>query len=209
MARYTNWAAALSLVVVAACASKPVPVVVNPAPPPPPSLSQGDQTFAQTAAASDAFEIQSSQIAADKSHRAAIKEYAQQMVQAHTQSTQQLIQILQAKGITPPPVQLTPEQQNCLAKLKAAHGPAFDSLYLHAQWMAHEGALQATKQEAASGQDDAVKAFAQQLVGVIQQHLDEVHHLKGDRHETKGVVHAHAHHHHHHNVAAAKKSADQ
>ena len=93
---------ALSLLPVAACSQKTPDAPMASAPAPAPMLSSADQTFVQAASASDAFEIQSSQLAASKARRQSVKDFAAQMVQAHTGTTQQLMTIVQGKGITPP-----------------------------------------------------------------------------------------------------------
>ena len=51
-----------------------------------PSTTTQDQNFAMQAAGSDMFEIQSSQLALQKSRNPAIRRFAQQMVEAHTRS---------------------------------------------------------------------------------------------------------------------------
>jgi len=88
------------------------------------------QTFANTAAASDAFEIAESQLAATSAHSAAIKSFAQKMIEAHTGSTAKLKTV--AAGLTPPmtpDATLTADQQQKVDALKAKTGADFDTAY--------------------------------------------------------------------------------
>ena len=54
---------------------------------PMPAAATGGQAFANTAAASDAFEIESSRLALANATAAGVKVYAQSMIDAHTAST--------------------------------------------------------------------------------------------------------------------------
>lgn len=181
-----RWALALTILPIAACSHNPPPMAAAPMAPaaPAPTVSP-DQNFILTAAASDAFEIQSSQLAQDKARRPDVKDFAAQMIRDHGQTTQQLMQIQQGRGITPPPPQLTPDQQNMLAMLQKDTGWHFTHHYVHDQVMAHQMAISAFQQEASNGQDPAVKAFAQQTLPILQQHLQEAEQLasmRGSRH---------------------------
>ena len=79
----------------------------------------GGQGFANTVAASDAFEVQSSQLALTASKSPAIKKFAQAMIDAHTTSTGKLKAAAGAASpaINPDPT-LAPDQQQ---KLDALH----------------------------------------------------------------------------------------
>ncbi len=180
-----KWAVGLSMLPLAACAhNPPPPPPMAAAPAPAPMLSSADQNFVQAAGASDAFEVQSSQLAGDKAHRAAIKQYASQMVSAHSQTTQQLMQIVQSKGMPAPTPQLNADQQQMLTSLQADSGAKFDRDYIRDQIMGHQAAVQAFQQEISGGQDADVKAFAQATLPTIQQHLMDAQKLSGMRMKT-------------------------
>ena len=55
--------------------------------------------YVEMAAASDMFEIQSSQLARSRAQNPAIREFAQMMIDHHTQTTQQLRAAAQAAGV--------------------------------------------------------------------------------------------------------------
>jgi len=167
MSKLTWWGLAL-LLPIAACS--------NPGPPPPPPMpaqpqvSAQDQNFAMTAGASDQFEIQSSQLALQKSRNPALRRFAQRMVDDHTKTTQQLTSIAQAKGMALQP-QLNGDQQTMLSDLQKANGRRFDGMYWRDQVTGHQQAVAAFQGEANDGYDADIKSFAQQTLPTIQQHL--------------------------------------
>jgi len=132
-----------------------------------------DQAFADTAAASDAFEIQTSQLAAAKAQSAKVKNFAEAMIKAHTQSTAKLKTAAAAASpaITPQP-QLSPMQQQTLQALTAQSGAAFDTAYKQAQAEAHQMTLDKLKAYSANGAQPSLKAFATEMVPVVTGHLN-------------------------------------
>jgi putative membrane protein len=137
------------------------------------------QGFANAAAASDRFEIESSQLAATNGSSAAVKKFATQMIAAHTASTAKLKSTLatQTPAITPDDT-LNPEQQATLDSLKGQTGAAFDSAYAAAQVDAHTKALDALKNYSASGDNAALKGFADGLIPTVTSHLNLAKGLK-------------------------------
>ncbi|MEO6214604.1 MAG: DUF4142 domain-containing protein [Sphingomonas sp.] len=143
-----------------------------------PALS-ASQSFANTAAASDAFEIAESELAATSAHSAAIKSFAKKMVEAHAGSTAKLKTV--AAGLTPaitPDPTLTPDQQSKLDALKAKTGADFDAAYAADQVAAHQATLDALKSYSTSGDVPAFKTFATGLVPTVTAHLNMAKSLK-------------------------------
>lgn len=131
------------------------------------------QTFANTAAASDAFEIQASQLAEQKAQSAKVKRFAAQMIKAHTDSTAKLKTA--AAGATPaitPDAQLSPAQQQTLGDLQSKSGAGFDTAYAKAQVDAHQATLDALKAYSGSGEVPSLKSFATGLVPTVTAHLN-------------------------------------
>jgi putative membrane protein len=137
------------------------------------------QGFANAAAASDRFEIESSQLAATNGSSAEVKKFATQMIAAHTASTAKLKSTLatQSPAITPDDT-LGAEQQSTLDSLKGQTGAAFDSAYAAAQVDGHTKALDALKNYSASGDNDALKGFADGLIPTVTSHLNLAKGLK-------------------------------
>ena len=182
MNRIVRWGFALAVIPLVACTGNNVTPMAATVPEPAaaaPTVNPVDQTFAMQAAASDQFEIQSSQIALQKSHNRRVRDFAQRMVNAHNQTTQQLSGIASSKGMTMQPA-LQPEQQKMLADLQAMNGGrAFDRGYLNDQVTGHTAAVTLFQNEIANGQDPQIKAFAQQTLPIIQDHLRMARSLGG------------------------------
>jgi putative membrane protein len=166
-----RWGFALALLPLAACNSNPANPLAStvPLPQTPPSVSAQDQRFMDQAAASDMFEIQSSQLALQRSRNARTRSYAQRMIDDHTMTSQRLAQLAQANGITLP-TGLGPEQQRALAAIQNT-SRIFDSEYFRQQALAHQAAIQTYETEANSGYNNDVKLFAQQTLPTLQEHL--------------------------------------
>lgn len=144
-----------------------------------PVAASGAQNFANVAAASDAFEIETSKLALTNGASAAVKTYANKMIEAHTASTAKLKSA--AAGVTPtidPNPTLSVEQQQKLDKLKSLNGTAFDQAYKAEQTAGHQQTLDALKAYAASGDAPQLKAFASEMIPVVTAHLNMVKALK-------------------------------
>jgi putative membrane protein len=142
----------------------------------PPLSAQG---FANTAAASDRFEIESSRLAAASASSAAVKSFAQKMISAHTASTAKLKTTV--SGMSPavaPDDMLTAEQQSALDSLKGKTGADFDSIYAAAQVNAHQKTLDALKNYAASGDNAQLKTLASGMIPTVTAHLNMAKGLK-------------------------------
>ena len=136
------------------------------------SVANPDQTFVDAAAASDAFEIQSSQLAATKATSDKVKAFAEEMIKAHTASTAKLKSV--AAGATPaltPNPTLPPAQQARLDALSSKSGADFNKAYSLAQIDAHQATLSALKSYAANGDMPGLKEFAGSLVPTVNDHL--------------------------------------
>lgn len=139
----------------------------------------GGQAFANTAAASDAFEIATSKLAATNDASASVKKYATQMITAHEGSTAKLKTVTAAlsPAITPDPT-LSAEQQQKLDDLKTKTGTAFDTAYKAIQLAAHQQTLDALKAYSATGDVPALKTFATGLTPTVAAHLNMATALK-------------------------------
>lgn len=181
MPRIAHWGFALAFLPLAACTSNPVNPMAQTVPQPVAAAPVGpvDQQFAMQAAASDQFEIQSSQAALQQTRSPRVRQFAQRMIDAHTQTTQQLSQIASDKGMPLQPA-LEPQQQQMVSDLQSRRpGPAFDRAYLHDQVVGHQAAVEVFQNEIANGSDPELKAFAQQTLPAIQNHLRDARRLGG------------------------------
>jgi putative membrane protein len=142
-------------------------------------LPNSAQGFANTAAASDRFEIESSKLAETAGQAAAIKSFAAKMIAAHTGSTAKLKTV--AGSLSPsitPDDTLSAAQQADLDSLQNLKGAEFDTSYAALQVKAHQQALDALKGYQASGDTPALKDFANGLIPTVTAHLNMAKGLK-------------------------------
>ena len=142
--------------------------IQNAAPPVTPSA----QDFANAAAASDTFEIETSKLALASAQSAAVKAFAQKMIDAHTQSTAKLDKA--AASVAPPvtpDATLAPDQQQALDQLRGKKGADFDAQYVNIQRDAHQRTLDAIKNYAAKGDQPPLNAFANEMIPIVSGHL--------------------------------------
>jgi putative membrane protein len=137
------------------------------------------QLFANNAAASDAFEVQTSKLALDNSQSSAVKKFATQMIAAHTQSTGKLKALAAnlSPAIVPDPT-LAPDQQAKLDALKDKKGSEFDSAYAAVQVAGHQQTLDKVRSYAGTGDVPELKSFAQTLAPIVAAHLNMAKALK-------------------------------
>jgi putative membrane protein len=133
------------------------------------SLSAVDRQFMMKAAQSDMTEIRTSQLALSRSQNPQVRQFAQQMIQHHTQSSSKLKPLAAQKGVTLP--KDLGENQALLTQLTKLSGTQFDQAYLSGQVKAHSKTQALYQKELQQGKDPAVKAFASQMLPVVTAHL--------------------------------------
>jgi putative membrane protein len=144
------------------------------------SLSSLDREFMVMAAHSDQFEIRSSQLALEKGTSSQVKQYAQQMIQEHTASTQRLTQLASERGITLPTAPNS-FQQAVIDQLAPLSGTQFDQAYLAAQTNGHMMTVAVYQTEATQGKDQSTQSFASQLLPTITEHYQTANAQSGQR----------------------------
>ncbi|HEX8672944.1 MAG TPA: DUF4142 domain-containing protein [Longimicrobium sp.] len=137
-----------------------------------------DANVAAVAHAANMDEIQTSQVALRRSQNAQVREFAQMMITEHTAVDQQMMQMLQAKNMTPQPnaaaqaaMQAT---QATLANLNQRSGMDFDRAYMMHQVQAHRWTLTSLDQSLIpSTRDPEMKAFLSTRVRpAVAMHLE-------------------------------------
>jgi len=133
-------------------------------------VSSADRTFATNAAADGFAEVSLGQLAIQNAGSSAVRQFGQQMVTDHTQANQDLAQIGQKEDLNLPtqPKKTDIETEQRLNTIK---GPPFDTSYMHEMVQDHEKDVRAFEEEAKTGADPALKAFAQKYLPVLQHHL--------------------------------------
>jgi putative membrane protein len=131
------------------------------------------RAFVREAAFYDMYEVEAGQLAAARGQSEAVKQFARQMVEAHTQFTAELKGVVDAEKIDITlPSQPDEKHRRMLEDLSAAHQDDFDKTYAKQQVKAHEEAVESFARYAESGADEVVKAFAAKVLPVLKQQLD-------------------------------------
>ncbi|BDP40548.1 hypothetical protein DAETH_05170 [Deinococcus aetherius] len=143
-----------------------------------PNASNVDGLYLQAVTGSNLFEIQSSQVALQKSNTPAVRAYAQQMINEHTVAQNQVAALAAARRVPLPPA-LPPELQLKVNTLSGLSGAAFDAAYLREQAVSHLFTVTIFQNELTGGKDAQVVAFANQNLPLIQRHLQEAVALGG------------------------------
>ena len=132
-----------------------------------------DKAFVRKALEGGMAEVQMGQIAAQKGSSDDVKQFGQKMVTDHTQLGDQMKQVAQQIGVTPP-TGLSKKDKEEVAKLQTLSGTEFDNAYIMAMVKDHKKDAEDFKSEAQQTQNPTVKQAAQQGSQVIDQHLDMI-----------------------------------
>jgi putative membrane protein len=135
-------------------------------------LTADTRDYVQKAAMGDMYEIEASKIALSRSKSPDVKRFAQQMIDAHTMTSEELKARLARAGlIVELPTLPDMEHQRKLDELKAASPQAFDALYAAQQKEAHEQAVMLHRNYAMRGTVADLKALAADTVPKIEMHV--------------------------------------
>lgn len=133
-------------------------------------MANDEKDFFETAASSNMFEIQASELAKEKSTDPAIKKFAEHMIQDHTMANQKLEKLAESKNVTLPSA-LLKRHQAMLDDLKDEKaGKEFDEEYADKMVMTHKEAVSLFDQMANKGKDPEVKSFAAEMLPKLQKH---------------------------------------
>ncbi len=136
----------------------------------------GTTDFVNAVAMSDAYEIQSSQLALQRSQSEEVKKFAQEMIRAHTATTNELKPLAEAAGATPA-ASLGDRHRSMMENLQNASADDFDDRYIDQQTAAHQEALTLLRTYADRGDNAQLKAFAAKTAPAVEQHLAHVKQL--------------------------------
>ncbi len=130
------------------------------------------QGFVTAAATSDMYEVTAGKIALDRSQSPKVKAFAQEMIDAHTKTTDTLKGILSANAIAvTPPEHVDSRRQMMLDDLRGATAADFDHRYVAQQVAAHKEANILMRGYAKSGDNAKIRTFARQTDAHVKQHL--------------------------------------
>lgn len=140
---------------------------------PSPALTVADNNFVMQAASGGMAEVALGRMAERQAGNSAVRQLGTQMIADHTPSNKDLMALASAKGVTPP---AAPDaaRTSVARQLSTLSGPAFDQQYLTSQLQDHQVELQLYTDEARSGTDPDLRAYAAKYLPLLQHHTEEL-----------------------------------
>ena len=133
--------------------------------------SMSAQDFLNQAVPSNEFEVTSSELALQNSQSEDVGMFAEHMIHDHTEAGTKMEAAAAEQG------SLEAKHQGMMDELSGTSEEEFDQLYLSQQLTAHEEAVALFSSYAQEGEEGPVKATAQELLPILEEHLQEVQSL--------------------------------
>lgn len=128
--------------------------------------------FVTAAATSDLYEVTAGQIAVQRAQSPAVKDFAQKMVDAHSETTTKLKSLVADNKINVAlPSHVDHRRQGMLDDLRGAKAQDFDHRYIVQQVAAHKEADILMRGYAKDGDNAALKEFAATTDKAVKMHL--------------------------------------
>lgn len=132
---------------------------------------QTDQSFVKAATEIDLTEMKLGKLAESQAQTPAVKKYGERLVTDHKKMNVDLRHIAKAQGVAMP-TNLDQKHQEFFDKLSQVKGMQFDRTFTKDMVAGHERAIKRFEAEAKSGQDAAIKAFAEKWLPTLREHRD-------------------------------------
>lgn len=135
-------------------------------------LSASDRAFVVMAGKNNNSEIQAGRYAQSHAASRAVRMLGKHLADDHLANEQQLKTLALREGLQlPPPTATLPMAQATMAQLKTLSGRAFDATFLRAQEKGHQMGIVAYKHELATTTNPMLRAYVQQSLPVLDEHL--------------------------------------
>ena len=145
----------------------------------PNSLSSTDSKFVMEAAQAGMLEVQLGKLAVQRGSSAGVKKYGQEMVEEHTEKTQELMEFAKQKGVEVP-TEMSSQNKGLTDRLSKLSGTSFDTAYKQAMIESHNQAIALFQAQSQQGQDPELKAWATQTLPNLQTQLQMVKQMLAD-----------------------------
>lgn len=147
------------------------------------AATPSDAEIAATVVAANDTDIENGKLALEKSKNADVKQFANEMIAAHTQLNQQGSALLTKLGVTPADnptsTSIKTGGESSRATLKGLSGADFDKAYINAEVDLHQSVLdQLDNTLIPSAQNAELKSLLEQARPTISAHLDHAKSLK-------------------------------
>lgn len=136
-------------------------------------LARSDRRFVEKLGKLGMEEVALSKIAAERTTRADVRSFAQELVNAHQKVNSELTQLASMKGVT-----LPIDRQPKVDKWTKKDAEDFDADYLERMIDAHEDSIELLQENARDSKDAELAAFARTQLPAMQEHLRKAQELK-------------------------------
>lgn len=135
-------------------------------------LRQADKDFLKEAQQACMTAMQSSQLALDRSTNEQVRNYAQRVLEEHTDARNRLDALAEAKGVDVPDAPSLVQRAKLII-LSMREGSNFDRHYVGSVAVsAHEDAVDLFHKAATRAQDPDIRAFASETLPLLEHDLD-------------------------------------
>jgi putative membrane protein len=120
-------------------------------------------------------EVELAKIAREKGSTSAVRAYADQLVQDHTNLDQSVIAMAQQSGNLKAmhrAARETADEKTAEQKLKSASGAKFDKLFLQQASSDHQNLIRKLQQDREDASDDQLEALIDKMLPILEQHKD-------------------------------------
>jgi putative membrane protein len=142
-------------------------------------LGPQDTYFVSQTSLGTPFQTDAGRLAETKGTTAAIRDYAKLMVSSHITVNNALLGILKSKDAAPPPTLLKAAYATMVSALQHESGRTLDADYVTGQVYYQKANAALYEYEIPNGKDPDLKAFAQETLPKIQDHLARALKLQG------------------------------
>jgi putative membrane protein len=133
-------------------------------------ISAADKSFTIKAAQNGMAEVQLAQLAMARTTSEAVRQFAQHMINQHTQANIELMELATLKGVTLPK-DIGAENRAVMGRLSSLSGTDFDQAYMTEMVKAHTKVVSMFQMQAQQGQDRQLKAWTSEKLPALQEHL--------------------------------------
>jgi putative membrane protein len=133
-------------------------------------ITAEDREFLTKAIQAGLAEVRLSQLAQDKAQDEQVRGFAERMVEEHTAANEQLMNLAETAGMTPP-TEMDQQHQTLHEQLSQLAGEEFDRRYMQGQVRDHQAAVELYSTEATQP-SGPVDQLAEQLLPTLREHLE-------------------------------------
>ena len=140
-------------------------------------LSDSDKNFLMKEEKDNIAEQEIGRFAAEKTQNKDVKDYAQMLVDDHTKALNDLVDLMNKKGMAQPNG-LPKVEHDAMNKLNGLSGADFDREFINMMVEDHQKAVSEFRQEKDMAQDKDVKSYADNVLPVLEKHLQKAQELQ-------------------------------